>query len=308
MQKKIILAGGTGFIGSELSKKLIDKGYSVVILTRGNSGEGDGVEYLHWDGDKVEKEWVNKMENSFAIVNLAGESINKIFTHENRSKIISSRVNAVIALAKAIDKLKNPPEIWVQASAIGYYGNTGNAAADEYFPRGDTFLSEVVEYWERSFIDRSLPNIRKVIIRIGQVLGNGGMLPQLTKLTKLFLGGAVGNGRHWVSWIHIDDLTEIFVDAIERKWMGIYNGVAPSPVTNKEFMNTLRKTLSRPWSPPVPKIAAKLGGYLLGTDPELIFSNTKCYPKRLTEDNFIFRFTSLKPALEDLLKSGRIGE
>ena len=308
MQKKIILAGGTGFIGSELSKKLIDKGYSVVILTRGNSGEGHGVEYLHWDGDKVEKEWVNKMENSFAIVNLAGESINKIFTHENRSKIISSRVNAVIALAKAIDKLKNPPEIWVQASAIGYYGNTGNAAADEYFPRGDTFLSEVVEYWERSFIDRSLPNIRKVIIRIGQVLGNGGMLPQLTKLTKLFLGGAVGNGRHWVSWIHIDDLTEIFVDAIERKWMGIYNGVAPSPVTNKEFMNTLRKTLSRPWSPPVPKIAAKLGGYLLGTDPELIFSNTKCYPKRLTEDNFIFRFTSLKPALEDLLKSGRIGE
>ncbi len=308
MQKKIILAGGTGFIGSELSKKLIDKGYSVVILTRGNSVEGHGVEYLHWDGDKVEKEWVNKMENSFAIVNLAGESINKIFTPENRSKIISSRVNAVIALAKAIDKLKNPPEIWVQASAIGYYGNTGNAAADEYFPRGDTFLSEVVEYWERSFIDRSLPNIRKVIIRIGQVLGNGGMLPQPTKLTKLFLGGAVGNGRHWVSWIHIDDLTEIFVDAIERKWMGIYNGVAPSPVTNKEFMNTLRKTLSRPWSPPVPKIAAKLGGYLLGTDPELIFSSTKCYPKRLTEDNFIFRFTSLKPALEDLLKSGRIGE
>ncbi len=307
MQRKIILAGGTGFIGTALLRKLIAKGYSPVILTRGNSRVEKDVEFVHWDGDKVEKEWKNKLENSFAVINLAGESINKVFTAENRAKIISSRVNAVVALSKAVRSLKNPPEIWAQASAIGYYGNTGNTAADEYTPRGNTFLSEVVEYWERSFIDQSLPNIRKVIIRIGQVLGNGGMLPELTKFTKLFLGGAIGNGKQWVSWIHIDDLTEIFIEALERDCMGIYNGVAPSPVTNKEFMQTLRKTLSRPWSPPVPKFVAKLGGYLLGTDPELLFSDTKCVPKRLIEDDFNFKFTALKPALEDLLKNGRLG-
>jgi len=308
MQKKIILAGGTGFIGSALTNKLISQNYFVVILTRGESREEEGIEFVHWDGDKVEKEWKNKLENSLAIINLAGESINKLFTPENRTKIISSRVNAVVALSKAVKSLKNPPKIWVQGSAIGYYGNTGNNAADEYSRRGNTFLSEVVEYWERSFIDQQLPEVRKVIIRIGQVLGNGGMLPQLVKLTKMFLGGAIGKGNHSVSWIHIDDLTKIFLDAVERNWMGIFNAVSPSPVTNKEFMKTLRKTLSRPWSPPVPKIAAKLGGYLLGTDPELIFSDTKCIPKRLIEDDFNFKFTALKPALEDLLKTGRLGD
>ncbi len=308
MRKKIVVAGGTGFIGSVVTEHLIKDGYSVVILTRGKEREEEGKTYLTWDGDNVQKSWANGLENAFAIINLSGEPINKRFTAKNKRAIISSRVNSVHALAKALNLVNNPPKIWIQGSAIGYYGNTGDEAADEYSPRGDTFLSEVVEYWERSFIDRNLPEVRKVIVRIGQVLGNGGMLSELTRLTNLYLGGAIGNGKKWESWIHIKDLSEIFVDSITRERMGIYNAVAPNPVTNKEFMATLRKVMLRPWAPPVPKIIARIGGIIMGIDSELIFSDTKCYPKRLIEDNFPFKFTLLKPALENILLSSAENE
>ena len=206
------------------------------------------------------------------------------------------------AIGLAFGHVKIPPRVWIQAGAIGFYGDHGDFLCDETTLNGSDDLARICRDWETTFISVDTPKTRKVLLRIGFVLGrDGGALPVLKKLTRWFLGGAAGSGKQFISWIHISDLTRMFIDSIEQeKSLGIFNAVAPNPVRNKEFMRELRCALHRPWSPPAPEWAVRFGSRWLKSDPSLALSGCRIAPKRFLENDFKFRFVDLRAALENL--------
>jgi hypothetical protein len=259
------------------------------------------VQHLRWDG-KTLGDWTQALDAARAVVNLAGKNINCRHTAENRAEIIRSRVDSVRVLGDAISHCAKPPEVFVQASATGFYGDTGDRAVDENAPSGNDFMAEVCRQWEGAFDALPLSGTRKVVLRIGFVLGrNGGALQVLEKLTRMFLGSAVGNGRQFISWIHISDLCRMIVAAIERPELtGVFNATAPEPVTNSEFMHELRRALRRPWVPPVPALFARAGAWLMGSEGDLALLSYRCVPRRFVEHEFPFAFPGLEAALADL--------
>ena len=292
--RRIILAGGSGFVGSALIPALRAKGYEPLVLGR------SGTE-LRWDGEHV-GEWASALNGAEAVVNLTGKNINCRHTEKNRREIISSRVDSVHALGEAIAQCAAPPKVFVQASGVGYYGDTGDRVADEDFPLGNDFPAGVCRLWEGAFDALSLPGTRKVILRLGAVLGrNGGALAMLEKLTRWFLGGAVGSGRQFVSWIHVADVVRMFEAALQQPELsGVFNATSPRPVTNSDFMRELRRTLHRPWSPPVPAPLARAGAWLMGSDGELALTSCRAVPRRFVQHGFDFQLPDLRDALAAL--------
>jgi hypothetical protein len=301
MKPKIILAGGSGFIGQALAPMLTARGYDVVVLGRGNSRVVDGVTHLQWEGKTV-GDWAQALDGARAIVNLAGKNIDCRHTPDNRAEIVRSRVDSVRVLGDAIARCAVPPQVVVQASATGFYGDTGDRAVDENAASGSDFMAEVCRQWEGAFEPLPLPGTRKVVLRIGFVLGReGGALKVLEKLTRVFLGSAVGNGRQFISWIHLADLCRIIIAAIEKpEFAGVFNATAPEPVTNSELMRELRHVLHRPWVPPVPAPLARAGAWLMGSEGDLALLSYRCVPRRLIEHEFEFTLPDLKAALADL--------
>jgi uncharacterized protein (TIGR01777 family) len=292
--KRIIVAGGSGFVGSALVPALQAKGYEPLVLGRGGTD-------LQWDGKGV-GEWASALEGAEAVVNLTGKNINCRHTEENRREIISSRVDSVHALGDAIARSATPPKVFVQASGVGYYGDTGDRVADEDAPLGNDFPAEVCRLWEDAFDALNLPATRKVVLRLGAVLGReGGALPMLEKITRWFLGGAVGSGKQFVSWIHVADIVRMFEAAIEQPELsGVFNATSPRPVTNNEFMRELRSALRRPWSPRVPAPFARAGAWLMGSDGELALTSCRSVPRRFVKHGFDFQFPNLPDALAAL--------
>ena len=302
-KKRIIIAGGSGFIGSALAREFCKRGYAVVVLTRSPRERTDGTKEIAWDAENVGA-WAQQLDGADALINLTGKNINCPHTAENLRGITSSRVNSVNVLAAASAKIKTPPRVWVQASATGFYGDTGDRLCDESAPNGHDALSKICRDWENAFTAARLPHTRKASLRIGFVLGrDGGALPVLSRLTKLFFGGAVGSGKQFISWIHLADLVQMFAAAVEdEKLSGTLNAVAPGAVTNAEFMRGLRRALHRPWSPPAPEFAVKLGARLMGSEPSLALVSQRCTPKRFSDAGFQFQFSELAPALNDLCR------
>jgi hypothetical protein len=304
MKPRIILAGGSGFIGQSLSPFLVSKNYEVVVLTRGKSDHHGSIREAHWDG-KTLGEWTQFVNGALGLVNLTGRSINTRHTPEHRREIIDSRVDSVRILGEAISRCVRSPRIFVQIAAVGIYGDKGERVCDETTAPGDDFVSEVCKKWEMAFDSVDSPNTRKVLLRLGVVLGrNGGFLQVLGKLTRWFLGGHVGTGRQYVSWIHIADVSRMILRAIEQEQLrGVFNATAPNPVTNAELMRELRRALHRPWSPPVPEFAARTGSWLMGTDASLALVSQRCVPTRFLEKNFEFEFPNLRAALANIYPS-----
>ena len=300
--KRIIIAGGSGFIGGALAKEFSARRYQVVVLTRTPRARTDGVQEAEWDGLHL-GEWIQFLDGAAAVINLTGKSINCPHTPENIRELVSSRVNSVQAIAAACAHVKTSPQVWVQASAIGFYGDTADRVCDETSPNGNDLLAKICRDWEAPFNAADAKKIRKVTLRIGVVLGRqSGALPVLVRLTKWFLGGAAGDGKQFVSWIHLSDLVAMFVAAVENeKLSGVYNAVAPAATTNAELMRALRRVLSRPWSPPVPALAIKLGAKLMGSEPSLVLVSQRVFPQNFLVAGFKFRFPELTPALNDLL-------
>jgi uncharacterized protein (TIGR01777 family) len=299
--KRIVLAGGSGFVGQALAPIFVAKGYEVAVLGRGSAHRDDGVDYLQWDGKTI-GDWTSALDGAEAIVNFTGKNINCRHTAENRREIVRSRVDSVRALGEAIAHCPVPPKVFAQTSGIGYYGDTGDRVVDEEAPCGNDFPAEVCRQWEGAFGALNLPATRKVVLRLGVVLGRtGGALPVLEKLTRFFLGGAVGSGRQFISWIHIDDIIRLYMSVIERPELaGVFNATAPAPVTNAEFMRELRGVLHRPWSPPVPAPLARAGAWLMGSEGELALLSSRCTPRRFLEHGFKFQFPTLREAVAHL--------
>lgn len=298
---RIILAGGSGFIGTALAFEFARRGYEVVVLTRRPEARADKIEEVAWDG-KTAGAWSQYLDGAKAVINLTGKNVNCRHTPENLRAITASRVDSVRALGQAAALVETPPRVWVQASGIGFYGDTGERVCDECAPMGTDALATVCRDWEGALQGLELPRTRKVFIRIGFVLGReGGGFPILAGLTRKFLGGTAGNGRQYVSWVHLADLVRMFAAAVERDDLdGTFNAVAPNPVTNAEFMRELRGALHRPWSPPVPALAVKIGARLMGTEPSLALTGQRCVPKHFLDSGFEFEFSELRPALADL--------
>ncbi|HUC85631.1 MAG TPA: TIGR01777 family oxidoreductase [Candidatus Acidoferrales bacterium] len=303
ISKRIVIAGGSGFIGSTLAREFSARGSQVVVLTRSPRRRTDGVLELEWDGSAAGP-WASLLDGADGLINLAGRNINCPHTPDNLREITASRVNSVKALAAALALVNTPPRVWVQASAVGFYGDTGSVARDESAPAGDDALARVCQQWEAAFASAHLASTRKVTLRIGTVLGRGsGALPLLRKLTRWFLGGPAGSGRQYLSWIHLADLAAMFQAAVEDdRFSGVFNSVAPNAVPNAQFMRELRRVLRRPWCPPAPGFVVKAGARLLGSDASLVLASQRCVPRRFLEAGFQFRFGDLALALKDLCR------
>jgi len=301
VKPRIVLAGGSGFLGQKIARALAERGNEVVVLSRGASRDSGGIRQLHWDGVTL-GDWANSIDGAKAIVNLTGRSVNCRHTPENRRQIIESRVNSVRVLGEAVAKCQQAPEVWVQASSLAIYGDPGDRWCNEDSPHAEGFSEEVCKRWEAAFENVQAPGMRKVVMRIGIVLDKDeGALPVLARLTRFFLGGRVGSGKQYVSWIHIADLIRMSLEAIERPEIsGVFNLTGPNPVTNAEFMRELRRELHRPWSPPVPAWATHIGAFFMRTEPHLALTGRRCRPKRFLENGFHFEFPELRGALADL--------
>jgi len=298
---RVVLAGGSGFLGTMLSRYLVDGGYDVVILTRSPEVSAENVIQVQWDGKTV-GEWATFLKGAEAVVNLTGKSVNCRYTERNRQEIIDSRVSSVNTIASAISRCANPPRSWIQAGSLAIYGNAGDKTCDETALSGTGFSVETCKLWENSFEAAVTPSTRKVLLRIGLALAQeGALLASLSRLTRRFVGGAAGSGRQYLSWVHIQDLNEMFLWAIERVDVaGTFNATGPCPVTNSDFMQALRSALHRPWSPPLPVWAVHIGARLMDTEPQLILTGRRCVPRRFADIGFSFCFPNLDLALSDI--------
>ena len=301
--KRIIIAGGTGFIGRAIARELARRGADVVILTRHPDPSPSIGRHVRWDGTTL-GEWTREIDGADAVVNLAGKNVNCRYTPKALAEVDESRVNAVVAMNTAIAQSRNPPRVLIQAATTAIYGDTGDRWLDETTPPGYGVPPLTALKWEHAFATHPTPHTRRVTLRISFVLGrDGGALSMLSMLTKCFLGGAVGSGRQYISWIHIDDLVSLVVRAIEDESIsGIYNVATPNPVTNAQFMRALRHAHGRPWSPPTPAPLVRLGCFVMRTEPVLALTGRRVLPKRLAEMGFAFRFPELADALTDIVE------
>ncbi len=300
---KIVIPGGSGFLGQALGHYLVAQGHEAVVLSRAARPRGKALREVPWDG-KTLGAWVSEIDGADAIVNCAGKSVNCIYNARNRQEIVESRTLSVRVLHQAIKECARPPALFCQTGSLAIYGDS-RRDGDESAPHGKGFSVAVCESWEEEFFKVTHQQTRMCMYRIGFALGtDGGALASLIKLTRFFLGGTVGSGKQYISWLHIDDLNAMFEFALNHEEVtGIYNATSPSPVTNREFMRTLRRVLHRPWSPPVPAPLVKIGArWFLRTEAELALTGRKCFPKRFLDAGFRFQFLNLEQALRNIVE------
>ena len=301
---KVILAGGSGLLGQALGCRLAAAGREVVVLTR-QPRAGAVFREVAWDG-ATRGAWAAELDGAEALVNFTGRSVDCVHNAANRRLILESRVNSVRALGAALADCRRPPPVWVQCASLALYGDAGDRICAEDAPVADDFSAQVCRQWEAALTEAPAPATRKVCLRIGLVLGPaGGALGPLAGLARWFLGGTVGSGRQYLSWLHHEDMNDLFQLAITRPDLaGAYNACAPNPVTNAEFMRELRGTLGRPWSPPTPAWAVRFGArFLLRTDADLALTGRRCVPARLQAAGITFKYPVLGAALRDLLST-----
>jgi uncharacterized protein (TIGR01777 family) len=300
---KVVITGATGFIGRALCKELC-KDYEVIALSRDASRAakslGGRAKIIEWDG-RTTGSWFQQTEGAFAIINLAGENVASGRWNEARkSRILQSRLAAINAVIEIIKQLKNKPKVVIQASAIGWYGPRSDESLDEESTPGKGFLANVCRDVEGRTEEIESLGVRCTIIRTGVVLGrDGGAFAKLVKPFRFFLGGHLGSGRQWFSWIHLEDEVTAIKFLMENEHLrGAFNLTAPEPVTMKQFCRILGKVLHRPSLMKVPAFAARLAFGEMAD--EMLLSGQKVLPKRLLNTNFNFKYTNVKQALIDI--------
>jgi hypothetical protein len=279
--------------------RLVASGHEVVVLTRGSSGpSGDpGPRRVHWD-PLTRGPWTREIDGAAAVVNLVGESIAGLWTPSKRRRIIESRVVAGAALADAIRDTAACP-VLIQASAVGFYGDRGDEELDEGSSKGEGFLPDVTEAWEASTVAVGERGVRRVVLRMGVVLGPGGFLPRATLPFRVFVGGRLGSGRQWLPWVHRDDVVHAIEFLLRREYLeGVFNVVAPKAVTNGEFTAALAARLGRPALFSVPAPVLRLGGAMA---KELLLVSQRVFPRRLVQAGFTFHYSNIRIALSSLM-------
>lgn len=306
-RKKIVLAGGSGFLGQSLRQYFEDKAWQVVILTRNPRRPGD----VLWDA-AVPGPWQKELEGAAAIANLTGRSVDCRYTARNRNEILESRVNSTEILGKVIGQCRRPPPVWLNAGTATIYKHTFGEPWDEdgeceaVAEAKDAFSVQVAMAWERALDQANTPRTRKVALRMAMVLGHGNnsVFPVLRRLVRLGLGGAMAGGAQYVSWIHHTDFCRAADWLIEHEdFAGPVNIVSPNPLPNGEMMETLRNMYRVPIGLPAPAWLLEIGAFFLRTETELIIKSRRVIPGRLLKSGFEFRFPTIQPAFENLGRS-----
>ncbi len=299
---RVLITGGTGFLGRALTKRLREAGYEVIVLSRRpeRARLPPGVQAVRWDG-RTATGWAALADGAFALINLAGESIGQRWTAAARQRIRESRLNAGRAVVEAVAAASMKPQVLLQASAVGYYGPHGDERLTEEDPPGNDFLARLAVDWEASTQPVEAMGVRRVILRTGLVLErDGGALARLLLPFRLFVGGPLGDGRQGWSWIHRADWVEAVKFLMEcPDARGPYNLTAPQPVSNAEFSRVLGRVLGRPSWLPVPAFALRLA---FGEGASFLLTGQFVLPRRLLEAGFVFRYPDLESALRAILK------
>jgi uncharacterized protein (TIGR01777 family) len=292
----ILIAGGTGLLGTALADALRRDGHSVAILTRRPTREHD----VRWSPPQQDPAWTSRVSGAHAVINLAGESIaGGRWTTTRKAAIRESRTKATGVLVQAIETAAEPPSVFISSSAVGYYGTRGDEPVTEATPSGADYLAQVGRDWE-ALATRASSRSRVVLLRSGVVLArDGGALPQLALPFRLFAGGPAGSGKQFMSWIHIDDWVAMVRWALTTPSIaGPLNATAPAPVTNEEFSRTLGRVLGRPSWMRVPAFALRL---MLGEMADaLVLGGQRVLPEAAQRNRFVFRFPTLESALRDI--------
>ena len=309
MKNKIILAGGSGFLGTVLADYFGAKGMEVVILTRNPGTRVGRVREARWDGATV-GDWLEELEGARALINLAGVSVNCRYHERNRKRLLDSRLESTRVLGEAIARCAKPPPVWLNSSTATIYRHTFGPAWDEAGETGgcpdakDLFSVHIAAEWERVFNEAQTPRTRKVVLRSAMVLGHAGnsVLPNLLRLGRLGLGGRLAGGRQFVSWIHEEDFCRAVQWILEHEELtGPFNLASPNPVTNAEFMATIRKACHAPFGLPAPLWLLEIGAFFLRTETELLIKSRRVIPGKLRENGFVFRHPHLVPAIAQLV-------
>lgn len=305
MAKRVIITGGTGFIGHSLANQLLAAGYQSVLIGRSEPKwlATSPHTFARWDGRTV-GDWAGHLNGCAAVVNLAGRSVDCIKSPDNIDQILRSRVESTAAVGAALRQTEKPPPVWVQMSTAHRYGDSPDVTCTEQSPFGYGLAPFVGEKWEEAFREALPKGMRGVVVRTSFVLGkDGGALESLLRITRLGLGGTVGNGRQGMSWIHEYDMNAILQRGIEDDTMqGAYIASAPTPVDNKSFMRALRKAAGIPIGLPAPAALVRFGAHnVFRTDPELALYGRYVVPERLLQEGFEFQFSELEGALGDLV-------
>lgn len=303
MAQKILITGGTGLIGRHLTKLLLEKNYDVALLSRKRE-RIEGVRVYGWD---VEKNFVDAtaLENVYCLIHLAGAGIaDQRWSEERKKEIIDSRTHSIELIASKLKEMGTRPKVFVSASASGYYGaDTGNRHHIEEAPAGNDFLSAVTVKWEKAADAIAALGVRTVKLRTGIVLSKeGGALKKMAQPARFGFGAALGSGNQWVSWIHINDICRMYLEAIENEsWEGPYNAVTSNPVTNQELTRQICASLHRPqWLPNVPAFALRVA---FGEMASVVLGSNYVVNWRIVkETDFKYEFAKLEPALAHLLK------
>jgi uncharacterized protein (TIGR01777 family) len=294
-----LITGATGFLGKKMIDVLLARGDSVNYMGRRRSKHLDPrAAYHSWSGK--EEPPMNSVPRVDAVVHLLGEPITQRWNADVKKRIRDSRIDSTRQLVSAIARLPHKPSTLICASAVGYYGNRGDEVLTENSGTGSGFLADLCQDWEREARQAQEAGLRVVTIRIATVLGTeGGALPKMLTPFRLGLGGRLGDGRQWMSWIHADDLIELFRFAAENENVnGVLNGSSPHPVTNSEFTRTLARAVHRPAMIPVPKFALRLA---FGEMADVLFDSLRVIPQAAERAGFNFRYPQLNAALAQLL-------
>jgi len=303
---RIVVAGGSGFIGRALVRELAERGYRIVALTRNAEASRGrfpaGAAAVEWDG-RTAGAWAHYLDGASAVVNLAGDNLAKgRWTRKKKERILTSRTLSGAALVEAVRRAGTKPRAFIQASGTHFYGDPGEAETDEDSPPGTGFLADIVRQWEASTREVEALGVRRVVIRSAPVLGRtGGVWPSLSRPFRFFIGGPLGNGRQWFSWISLEDEVRAILFLLESEGLaGPFDLAAPQPLRQKDFCRVIGKALRRPCWIPVPSFVLKaLFGQKAG---EVLLVSQRVVPRRLAASGFEFRHPDAAAAVAALIK------
>jgi len=314
--KKIIIAGGTGFIGQEICNYFGEEN-EIVILTRQVTDEKTNafgefsikenvlknIRIVKWDGITV-ADWASEINNADVVINLAGKTVNCRYTEKNKQEIFDSRTNATKAIGMTIQNAKNPPKLWINAASATIYRHAMDRPQDEFTGEYENdFSVQVCKRWEKTFFEHYTPNTRKIALRMAITLGAGGVMNPYFNLLKFALGGKQGSGKQMYSWVYIEDTCRMIDWIFEHQEIedGFYNCCSPNPVTNKEFMKMLRKAAGHVFGLPAFTWMLKIGAKMIGTETELILKSRWVLPTKILQTDFQFKYPLLPEVFKEII-------
>ena len=304
MEQKIIIAGGSGFLGRLAAEYFQKRNWQVVLLSRKQAvvSTGTNIKAVWWDGQHV-AEWKQELEGAAVLLNLSGRSVDCRYTARAKREIYASRLDSTRCLAMALSQCSQAPPLWINASSATIYRHSYEPQDEESGQYGEGFSVDVCQQWEKAFFEKPLPHVRKVALRLGIVLGKGGSaLAPLTLLTRSGFGKRFGPGTQYISWLHQQDYLRILQFIIDTPTVeGAINATAPNPIPNQQFLARMRDALGISLAMPLPAPLLEMGAFLIRTETELILKSRCVVPRRLQQLGFRFKYPESAGALAELL-------